>query len=512
MKNVFISYRHVEPDQSLAQSLATSLTKRHLKVFVDTKMLVGTKWVKEIEKQIRMAHYFIVLLSKDSIRSDMVRREVDLAYKMTQKTKNRLSILPIRVAFEGELPYDMGAYLGSIQYALWKDGDAHETVCDQIVAAIEKAVALPRKGKADPDSLSSSGIQELARATENAGAPLPAADPRFALDTGAVKLSSPFYVRRKADSHLEGQISTDGVTVVVKGPRQMGKSSLLARAHAEAREKQRKTCYLDFQSIGDAELSSLESLLKCLARKLAREFKSPVRPEEQWDSKLPPMDNLTYFIEDAILVNEQLGALVLFDEADRVFQCEYRDDFFAMVRAWHNSRATNDRWNKLNLVIAHSTEPYLWIKNLNQSPFNVGYRIELEEFTVDQISDLNKRHGSPLRTSAEIQQLLDLVGGHPYLVRQGLYTLKVNSWTMANLKEAASSDTGPFGDHLRQWAWYLEERKELQSALRQLLQSGQVTEEAHFQRLRAAGLVRGPTRDAVRLRCQLYQDYFAYHL
>ena len=103
MKNVFISYRHVEPDQSLAHSIATSLTKRHLKVFVDTKMLVGTKWVKEIEKQIRMAHYFIALLSKDSIRSDMVCREVDLAYKMTKKAKNRLSILPIRVAFEGEL-------------------------------------------------------------------------------------------------------------------------------------------------------------------------------------------------------------------------------------------------------------------------------------------------------------------------------------------------------------------------------------------------------------------------
>ena len=169
-------------------------------------------------------------------------------------------------------------------------------------------------------------------------------------------------------------------------------------------------------------------------------------------------------------------------------------------------------WNRFNLVIAHSTEPYLWIKNLNQSPFNVGYRIELEEFSIDQMSDLNKRHGSPLRTSEDIQQLLDLVGGHPYLVRQGLYALKVNSWTMANLKEAATKDTGPFGDHLRQWAWYLEERKELQSALRQVLQRGQATEEAHFQRLRAAGLVRGPTRDAVGLRCQLYQDYFAHHL
>jgi hypothetical protein len=54
----------------------------------------------------------------------------------------------------------------------------------------------------------------LAEATEHAGAPLPAADPRFALETGTVKLGSPFYMRRNAGAELEEQVSRTGTTTV----------------------------------------------------------------------------------------------------------------------------------------------------------------------------------------------------------------------------------------------------------------------------------------------------------
>ena len=38
MKKVFISYRHVEPDESLAQILAQNLTKKGYDVFIDTRI------------------------------------------------------------------------------------------------------------------------------------------------------------------------------------------------------------------------------------------------------------------------------------------------------------------------------------------------------------------------------------------------------------------------------------------------------------------------------------------
>jgi AAA domain-containing protein len=72
------------------------------------------------------------------------------------------------------------------------------------------------------------------------------------------------------------------------------------------------------------------------------------------------------------------------------------EDFFGTLRAWTNRRATHPPWAKLNLVIAHSTEPGLWIRDLNQSPFNVGFRFALRDLSPAQVHDLNGRYGRVL--------------------------------------------------------------------------------------------------------------------
>ncbi|MGD9728133.1 MAG: AAA-like domain-containing protein [Nitrospiraceae bacterium] len=513
MKNVFISYRHVEPDQSLAQSIAKALGNRRLNVFVDTKMLVGTKWVDEIERQIRLAHFFIVLLSKQSILSDMVRREIKLAYDLSLQPKGSLKILPIRVAFDGELPYDLSAYLDPIHYAKWNGTDAQDTIIAQIQASIEQAVALPEAGKS-PDESSSAGLQALAQATEQSGAPLPAADPRLdlELDTGSVKLSSPFYVRRGADKELERQVPVKGTTSIVKGPRQIGKSSLVARALAQAMKLKQRCCLIDFQLIPSSEFESLDRLLKHLARKIARGLNTKEKPQDTWDDDLDSMENLSTFVEEAVLTHETQPVLLALDEADRVFKFPYRDDFFSLIRGWHNNRATNELWCNLNIVIAHSTEPSLWIQNVDRSPFNVGLRLRLDDFTAEQISQINIGHGSPLKTDSDLSGLMNLVGGHPYLVRQSLYAMARNGWALSQLQTDAVKESGPFGDHLRQWVWRLQENRELRDELRTVQKHSRCDDEGRFQRLKAAGLVTGETRTDVRMRCRLYELYFKDHL
>jgi len=81
VSRVFISYRHVKPDEDLAMFLENFLHNRGHEVFIDRRMLVGTKWVDEIERQIRAGEFFVVLLSAESILSELVRQEVKLAYK-----------------------------------------------------------------------------------------------------------------------------------------------------------------------------------------------------------------------------------------------------------------------------------------------------------------------------------------------------------------------------------------------------------------------------------------------
>ena len=59
---------------------------------------------------------------------------------------------------------------------------------------------------------------------------------------------SPFYVERKTDEvALSTIIRSGGVTIPIKGPRQMGKSSLLMRMIDDAARSGKRVVYLDFQ-------------------------------------------------------------------------------------------------------------------------------------------------------------------------------------------------------------------------------------------------------------------------
>lgn len=253
-------------------------------------------------------------------------------------------------------------------------------------------------------------------------------------------------------------------------------------------------------------------MLQYLCRKFARTFKTATKPDEFWDNSLGAKDNLTDFIEEAILADTSSPIWIFFGEADRVFNFPYRDDFFATLRGWHNLRAIRENWRRFNLVIAHSTEPYLWIQDINQSPFNVGYQIRLADFNFDQVEELNLKQGSPLKTGDEIQQLLSLLGGQPFLVRLVLYLLATNRWSLAALQNLMTNDFGPFGDHLRRFIWGLQRNPALKESLRQILRHQKCDDEMHFLRLRAVGLIKGETRDTVAMRCRLYEEYFENHL
>jgi hypothetical protein len=299
---------------------------------------------------------------------------------------------------------------------------------------------------------------------------------------------------------------------VVKGPRQSGKSSLLARVHALSKRAERRSVYLDFQTFDESQLASLHTVLLTLAGRIAHSLKTTLQPKAVWDSEfLGEKASFSEFLVRAVLTEPSPVVLIL-DEVDRLFDRPYRGDFFAAVRGWHNNRATEEAWDNLHLVLGHATDPTLWIEDLNQSPFNVGDRLRLGDFNSDQVADLNERHGSPLHSFEEIAGLMELVGGHPYLVRQALYVLATERWPLARLCEEAGKDTGPFGDHLRRHLWALLQSERLRAAVALLARGEGCDDEGLFQRLVASGLAIGETHSTARLRCALYQQYFSRHL
>lgn len=123
-----------------------------------------------------------------------------------------------------------------------------------------------------------------------------------------------------------------------------------------------------------------------------------------------------------------------------------------------------------------------------------------------------ERYGGKLKTADDVKELMKLLGGQPYLIRRALYALATDAGlSLAKLIEIAPSESGLFGDHLRRYNWLLQESRELKEALRQILRDNRCDDERLFQRLRAAGLIRGETRHSARMRCELYAGYFKQH-
>ncbi len=194
------------------------------------------------------------------------------------------------------------------------------------------------------------------------------------------------------------------------------------------------------------------------------------------------------------------------DEVERVFDTDFRSDFFSMLRSWHNDRAIDPRWKKLDLALVTSTEPYQLIENLNQSPFNVGEVLSLTDFSESGVKELNERMGHPLGDS-QVSELMDLINGHPYLVRKALYLVGTQRSTFDQLIRTAASEESLFGDHLRYHFFRLHNTAQLVEAMRTVVSGERLTSEDLYWRLRGAGLVRRVGSD-VRPRCRLYAEYF----
>ncbi len=106
---------------------------------------------------------------------------------------------------------------------------------------------------------------------------------------------------------------------------------------------------------------------------------------------------------------------------------------------------------------------------------------------------------------------MELLSGHPYLVRRSLYLVASQQCTVADLFAHATDDRGPFGDHLRYHLFRISDRQDLLQGLRQVIQNQTCSDARVLRLLSAAGLVYGDNQTVVP-RCRLYAKYFGERL
>ena len=511
-------------DDRIALRVAQALSLRHA-VFFDQEAWLSSAQAARIHAQLSQADYMAVFVSDEAMRSELLLTQVELAHEVQQRQHGRPMLLPIRLPGAAPLTPDLHCHLGELRWSYWypelvgkatgeSTGEStEEAESERLIGELERALAgdaLPLTYAELPAPLASSITRSppLAASVPTVPAPWPTAQPApLEMPEGTMAPDSAFYMVREEDTIALGAIARQGVTITIKGPRQVGKSSLLIRVREAAERAGKTLVFLDFQLLKPV-LHDADAFFRYFATLIGYQLRVEDRTQDYWQLPLPNPFRCTEYVGRYLVGALERPLLLAMDEVDSVFDTEFRTDFFGMLRAWHNNRAFDMAWRKVDLALVTSTEPYYFIDNLNQSPFNVGEVIELQPLSVAQVVDLNRRHGEPL-PQAQAGQLAVLVHGHPYLVRRALYLVASGRIAATDLFAGAVEESGPFGDHLRSLLTRLHAKPELIEGLRQVLRSQSCPNDLFF-RLRGAGLVRREQQHVLP-NSPLYATFFREH-
>ncbi len=327
---------------------------------------------------------------------------------------------------------------------------------------------------------------------------------------GAVPLNSSLYIDRPPiEKDCYQTITLTNALIRVKAPRQMGKTSLLTRIiNYSQNQLKYHTVYLNFQEADRKFLEDLDLFLQWFVGCISDELELEDQIEKYWKGTRGSKTCCTNYFHRYLLKELDNPLVLTLDETDQIFQYpEIATEFLGLLRSWHENGKNEPRWQNLRLVIAHSKEVYIPL-NINQSPFNVGLPIELPELNQQQVIELINRHKLNF-SPAEISQFMDMLGGHPYLVRTALYRITKGEINLGNFWQIAPTEEGFYYDHLRRHLTNLESDQHLLEMMQQVVESHDPIkiDSQHAFKLRSMGLVKFKGNQVEPL-CNLYRYYF----
>ncbi len=330
---------------------------------------------------------------------------------------------------------------------------------------------------------------------------------------GPVPIDSPLYISRPPVEELAyAEIAQPGSFIYVKAPRKMGKTSLNLRILDRAANLGYKNVNLDFQQADKAVFTSLDKFLRWFCANISRELGLEAQLDDYWDEEMGTKISCSLYFEAYLLSSVESPIIIVLNEVDLVFEHpEIAGDFLPLLRSWYEQAKRVDIWQKLRLVLAYSTEIIVPLK-LSQSPFNVGLPLKLSPFTKEQVQDLAQRYDLESMDECNIDRLMQMVGGHPYLVRLALYHLALDGDDVKSLElllQQAPTEAGIYNSHLRRYVSILQDDLQIKSVFCELIgaDSPMKLEPLVTYKLQSMGLIK-LDGDYASVACELYRLYF----
>ncbi|HEV2666644.1 MAG TPA: AAA-like domain-containing protein, partial [Blastocatellia bacterium] len=244
----------------------------------------------------------------------------------------------------------------------------------------------------------------------------------FYVTGGTLDRDAACYVVRQADQQLYDGLRRGQLCYVLTA-RQMGKSSLMVRTAARLREVGAGVAVLDLTALG--QNLTAEQWYSGLLTQIGQQLELEDELEEFWDGnrKLGPLQRWMQAVRLVALPRylQHEGTVVIFvDEIDAVRSLPFStDEFFAAIREFYNRRTEDEELKRLTFCLLGVASPPDLIRDTRMTPFNIGQRIELYDFTESEAAPLARGLEREDRDGAAmLNRILHWTGGHPYLTQR----------------------------------------------------------------------------------------------
>ena len=324
----------------------------------------------------------------------------------------------------------------------------------------------------------------------------------------------PLYIERPPiEESVYREIVKPGAVIRIRSARQMGKTSLILRLLAFAKNRGYRTVKINCHQINPECFGNLDLFLRCLCYQIATQLQLEPNLDNIWDEEIGCKLNCSLYLQKYLLQQSENPLVLVLSEVDLIFDYpQIADEFFSLLRSWCDEAGHDSIWQKLRLVIVYGTDRYISL-NINHSPFNLGLPIYLAEFTPAQVEELATRYGLNWTPGKESAQLMSLVGGHPALVQIALFYLASGHITVEKLIEDAIASGGIYRSYLWEQWLKLKDNPRLLNLYTELVTNKRSVEidPVDAYQLESLGLICIKC-DRLCPRGELYRNYFANHL
>ena len=243
----------------------------------------------------------------------------------------------------------------------------------------------------------------------------------FYVTGGTLASDAASYVTRQADTDLYNGLLASEYCYVLNS-RQMGKSSLCVRTMGKLQAAGVQTAFVDLTRFGGRNLTAEQWYLG-LCTEIGRALGLRTEFLAYWkeQSGISPLSRLFGAVREVGLARLSSPFVIFLDEIDVTRSLPFSaDEFFIAIRQLFIGRATDPELKRLAFCLLGTATSTELIQDTRISPFNIGKRISLDDFTEAEAAPLALGLGRENVESGKalLARILYWTGGHPYLTQR----------------------------------------------------------------------------------------------